>query len=147
MSYKSQKTSTKTVQVEAHKQATPEVQQPSAVVQEEFEAVGEATEAQIQAWKKQHGDVYCVHVLDREPSGEGKRRRHYTYFKGVSRSILGAAQIASAKGNVVSFYEVVANNCYIGGSEEVLKDDYLFKGIMPYMDQLNEYAAAVLEKL
>jgi hypothetical protein len=104
--------------------------------------IGVVSAAQIAAWKAVNAQVYAVRALTRNADAI-----HVGYFKEANRATLGAAQMANKKGNPITFFEVLANQCWLGGSDALLKDDYLFMGITKELDYLYTFAASSIEKL
>ena len=72
---------------------------------------------QIDAWKKAHGDVFKVEV-------DGK----VCYLKKPDRKVLGAASVLG-KNDPMKYNEVLLENCWLDGDEEIKKDDSLFLGV------------------
>lgn len=105
--------------------------------------IGKLNADQIAALKEQHGitEVFETKVKDK------KGDLHYGYFKQASRHDISAAQIAGSNGSKVSFWEVIANQCFLQGSQILLSDDYLFLGMMGVLYELYEVADADIAKL
>ena len=81
--------------------------------------IGEATEQQIEAWKKEHKlGIYQV------VSENG----HVSYFKNPSRHDVNAA-LSSNKSVLDPIEELVRSTC-IGGSKEMLENDTILLGVM-----------------
>ena len=97
--------------------------------------IGQATEKQIAEWKKQYGEVFYVQC-------DG----HIAYLKRPSRKALSYASIAG-KENPLKFNELLLNDCWIGGSEEVKTNDSLFLGVSAKLAELVEIKTAELGKL
>jgi hypothetical protein len=95
----------------------------------------EPTVAKIEEWKRQYGAVYRIKVEDK-----------VCYLKSPSRKTLGYASMA-AKTNPLKFNEVVLNDCWLAGNEEIKTDDSLFLSISPRLDELFEVKETELEKL
>jgi hypothetical protein len=91
--------------------------------------------AQIEEWKKQHGDVYRIAV-------DGKE----CYLKPPSRKTLGYASVA-ARENPLKFNEVILRDCWLAGDEEIRTDDTLFLSVSGHLDKLIQIKEAELEKL
>lgn len=102
---------------------------------EEKTLVGQATPEQIEAWKREHGDVYTV-VVDGSIG----------YLKKPSRKALGYASFAS-KNNPLNFNEVILNDCWLGGDESIKTDDAKFLGASAVLTQLIEVKEAEIKKL
>jgi hypothetical protein len=86
---------------------------------EEQTLTGQATEAQIAAWKAKHRyGIYAVEV-------DG----HVGYFKNPGRHELNCAMSKADREKALDVFEELANITFIGGSEALLKDDQMFIGI------------------
>ena len=70
----------------------------------------EVSQEQIDAWKKQHGEIYAIKV-------DGKT----AYLKKPDRKTLSFASVAGQK-DPMKFNEIILENCFIGGDEEIKKD-------------------------
>lgn len=97
--------------------------------------IGQATEEQIAEWKKQYGEVWAA-VCD----------GHVAYLKKPSRKALSYASVAG-KENPLKFNELLLNDCWIAGSEEIKTNDSLFLGVSAKMAELVEIKEAELGKL
>lgn len=93
------------------------------------------SEGKIAEWKKQYGTVYRIRVEDKE-----------CYLKPPSRKTLGYASVA-ARSNPLKFNEVLLNDCWLAGNEEIRTDDALFLSVGQTLDALLEVKEAELEKL
>ena len=100
-----------------HKQYTPHAENTGGKTPETL--VGQATEAQIAEWKKKH--KYGIYAL--EVDG------HIAYFKNPGRNELNCAMSKADRDKALDVFEELANLTFVGGSEEVLKDDQMFIGI------------------
>jgi hypothetical protein len=86
---------------------------------ETTELKGQASAAQIEEWKQKHQyGIYAVEVGG-----------HVAYFKNPGRHELNCALTKADKERALAVFEELASVTYIGGSEEVLKDDQMFIGI------------------
>ena len=94
-----------------------------------------ATKEQIAKWKAEHGEIFRITV-------EGKA----CYLKKPSRKALGYASVAG-KDNPLKFNEVMLNDCWLAGDEEIKTDDGLFLSISPKLSELIEVKQSELEKL
>ncbi len=83
------------------------------------ELKGQESSSQIEEWKQkyQYG-IYAVEVGG-----------HVAYFKNPGRHELNCALTKADKERALAVFEELASVTYIGGSEEVLKDDQMFIGI------------------
>jgi hypothetical protein len=75
---------------------------------------GEVNQEQIDAWKKQHGEVKAL-IID----------GHIGYLKKPDRKTIGYASTVGSK-DPIKFNEIILNNCWLGGSEDIKTDDSLF---------------------
>ncbi|MCQ2359955.1 MAG: hypothetical protein MJ009_00540 [Paludibacteraceae bacterium] len=94
-----------------------------------------ATEEQIASWKAKHGDVFKITV-------DGK----CCFLHKPDRKVLGFASMAS-KENPLKFNEVILQNCWIDGDEEILTNDELFLSVSGKIGELIQIKEAELEKL
>ena len=104
-------------------------------MEKEEKLVGQATPEQIEAWKKQYGDIYAIKV-----------ENGVCYLKKPSRKALGYASYAS-KQNPLNFNEVILNDCWLGGDESIRTDDAKFLGVSGTIAQIIEVKEAELKKL
>lgn len=97
--------------------------------------VGQATVAEIDEWKKRHGDIYAIKV-------DG----HVCYLRKPTRRDLSFASSAGKK-DPLKFNETLLRDCWLGGSEAIRRDDDKFMGASGVLDKIVPYAEAELEKL
>lgn len=95
----------------------------------------EITKEQIAEWKAKHGDIFKIKVEDK-----------VAYLKKPSRKALGYASVAG-KDNPLKFNEVLLNDCWLGGDEEIKTNDSLFLSISSKLSELIEVKEVELEKL
>ena len=93
------------------------------------------TKEQIEAWKKEHGEVFRIKVEDKE-----------CYLKKPSRKTLGYASVAG-KENPLKFNETIMRDCWLGGDEEIKTEDTLFLSAGSKIADIIEIKEAELEKL
>jgi hypothetical protein len=93
------------------------------------------SQEKIGEWKRMYGSVYRIRVEDKE-----------CYLKPPSRKTLGYASVA-ARTNPLKFNEVLLNDCWLSGNEEIKTDDTLFLSVGQKLDELLEVKEAALEKL
>lgn len=80
---------------------------------------GQATPEQIAAWKQSHPyGIYAISV-------DG----HVGYFKNPNRQEMNCAMSKADKDRALDLFEELANLTYLGGSEQLLKDDQMFFGL------------------
>ena len=97
--------------------------------------VGQATVAEIDEWKKRHGDIYAIKV-------DG----HVCYLRKPPRRDLSFASSAGKK-DPLKFNETLLRDCWLGGSEAIRRDDDKFMGASGVLDKIIPDAEAELEKL
>lgn len=97
--------------------------------------VGQATVAEIDEWKKRHGDIYAIKV-------DG----HVCYLRKPTRRDLSFASSAGKK-DPLKFNETLLRDCWLGGSEAIRRDDDKFMGASGVLDKIIPDAETELEKL
>ena len=97
--------------------------------------VGQATVAEIDEWKKRHGDIYAIKV-------DG----HVCYLRKPTRRDLSFASSAGKK-DPLKFNETLLRDCWLGGSEAIRRHDDKFMGASGVLDKIIPDAEAELEKL
>lgn len=95
----------------------------------------EITQAQIEQWKAQHGEVFKISV--------GKK---VCYLRKPSRKALSYAAL-SAQTDPLKYNEVILNDCWLAGDEEIKTDNGLFLSVSQKLPSLIEIKEAELEKL
>ena len=93
-----------------------------------------ATQEQIDAWKQLHGDVFEVRV-------DGK----FGYLKSPDRKTVAKASALQA--SPIRSNEAMLEGCWIGGDDEIKKDDKLFLAVQSKLGALMEVKEAELVKL
>ena len=94
-----------------------------------------ATKEQIAEWKAKYTDVFRITVEDKA-----------CYVKKPSRKALGYATV-SGKENPLKFNEVMLNDCWLAGDEEIKTDDSLFLSVSPKLAELIEIKETEMGKL
>ncbi len=94
------------------------------------------TQEQIDAWKKKHGEIFVLSFED------GKE----AYLKKPDRKVLSFA-MTKMQTNPLAFAEVILNQCFIYGDEEVKSSDSYFFGAAAQLEGLIETKQAELKKL
>jgi hypothetical protein len=95
----------------------------------------EVTQAQIDEWKAKHGSVFYVEI-------EGKK----AYLKKPNRTALSAAAVVG-KTDPMKYNEILLNNCWLAGDEEIKTNDDLFLGVSAKLSEIIEIKEAELKKL
>ena len=97
--------------------------------------IGQATPEQIEAWKKEHKDLFSIQV-------EG----HVGYFKKPGRQVIAVAS-TRVKDNPLGYVETILENTFVGGSREIIENDDYFLAAMTTAEKLIEIKTADLVKL
>lgn len=93
------------------------------------------TKEQIQEWKKQHKDIFVISVADKK-----------VYLRTPDRKTLSYASTLATK-DPLRFNEVILENCWLGGDEEIKTNDELFLAVSSKLPDLIQIKEATLEKL
>lgn len=93
------------------------------------------TKEQIQEWKKQYKDVFVISVEDKK-----------VYLRTPDRKTLSYASTLATK-DPLKFNEVILDNCWLGGDEEIKTNDELFLAVSSKLPDLIQIKEATLEKL
>lgn len=93
------------------------------------------TQEQIQAWKQKHGQVFRIVVEDKE-----------CYLKAPDRKVMSFATSMGAN-EPIKFNEMILNQCWLGGDEEIKTNDSYFFGASAQLAGIIEVKTATLEKL
>ncbi|WP_239434024.1 hypothetical protein [Bacteroides faecis] len=97
--------------------------------------VEKTIEQKITEWKAKHGDVFQVEVDGR-----------VAYLKRPDRKVLGAAAV-TGKSDPMKYNEVILNNCWLEGDEEIRTNDAMFLGVSAQLAEIIEIKEATLKKL
>lgn len=97
--------------------------------------IGKATKEQIEAWKKQHKDVFEIVVTD-----------SVCYLRKPDRATMKAITSITSS-DPVRANEVLLKNCWLGGDESIQTDDEKFFSVCPLLSRLMEIKEAELKKL
>ena len=90
---------------------------------------------QIQEWKNQYKDIFVISVEDKK-----------VYLRTPDRKTLSYASTLATK-DPLKFNEVILNNCWLGGDEEIKTNDELFLAVSSKLPDLIQIKEATLEKL
>ena len=93
------------------------------------------TKEQIQEWKNQYKDIFVISVEDKK-----------VYLRTPDRKTLSYASSLATK-DPLKFNEVILNNCWLGGDEEIKTNDELFLAVSSKLPDLIQIKEATLEKL
>lgn len=101
----------------------------------EIKEIGKATEAEVNQWKAVHGEVFEVSVDD-----------HFGYLKKPDRKVLSYATTIGQT-DPMKFNELILQNCWLGGSDELKNKDEYFFAVVAQMNVLIEIKEAQIKKL
>lgn len=93
------------------------------------------TKEQIQEWKQQYKDIFVISVEDKK-----------VYLRTPDRKTLSYASTLATK-DPLKFNEVILDNCWLGGDEEIKTNDELFLAVSSKLPDLIQIKEATLEKL
>lgn len=93
------------------------------------------TKEQIQEWKKQYKDIFVISVEEKK-----------VYLRTPDRKTLSYASTLATK-DPLRFNEVILENCWLGGDEEIKTNDELFLAVSSKLPDLIQIKEATLEKL
>ena len=93
------------------------------------------TKEQIQEWKNQYKDIFVISVEDKK-----------VYLRTPDRKTLSYASTLATK-DPLKFNEVILNNCWLGGDEEIKTNDELLLAVSSKLPDLIQIKEATLEKL
>lgn len=93
------------------------------------------TDAEIQKWKQEHGEVYHYEV-------DG----YHAYLKPADRKTISHAN-AMGENDDVKFNEILLDDCWLGGDEIIKQNDSYFLGISSFLAELIQVKAGQLKKL
>ncbi|MBR4710979.1 MAG: hypothetical protein IKP10_03035 [Clostridia bacterium] len=97
------------------------------------------TQDQLEGWKKKFGDgnVFEVAVEDKKVILHKPSRRDISY------AMAGSNQAKDS----VKFSEILLNQCWIDGDEEIKENDDYFLAVVPVLGALAETKEAEIKKL
>ena len=93
------------------------------------------TKEQIQEWENQYKDIFVISVEDKK-----------VYLRTPDRKTLSYASTLATK-DPLRFNEVILENCWLGGDEEIKTNDELFLAVSSKLPDLIQIKEATLEKL
>ena len=99
--------------------------------------IGQADQKQIDSWKAANPNgIFGVTVGG-----------HIGYFKKPGRNDLNCAMSKFSNESPLDMYEELANLTFLGGSDEVLKNDNKFMGVVTQLKTITEGEKAELVNL
>lgn len=93
------------------------------------------TKEQIGAWKKEHGEIFQINVGDK-----------VCFLKPPSRRALSYAA-AAGQTDPLKYNEIILNDCWLAGDEEIKTDNGLFLSVSAKLPGLIDIKEAELVKL
>lgn len=93
----------------------------------------EITQEQIEAWKKEHGEVKKLTVGDA-----------VAYLKKPNRQTMSAATVVG-QNDPMKFNEILLKNCWLGGDKRIQDEDDYFLGASAVLAELVTFKAAELK--
>jgi hypothetical protein len=112
----------------------------NSTVKEETLAGG-VTRGQIEAWKRQHGDIYAIDV---ESDDAGNKLR--CYVRKPDLNIISASS-KFASSDPVRSGMVVFENCWLAGDPEIKANDELKISVVIKLNELFKIREAEIKKL
>lgn len=85
---------------------------------------GQATPEQIAKWKEEHGKVFSYDVEDK-----------ICYLKPVSRPVYALA-MAKVATSPAKFNDIIIENIWLGGDEDIRKVDAYYFGLIDFVEEL-----------
>ena len=99
--------------------------------------IGQATDEEIAEWKQQYPQgIYAIESDD-----------HIAYFKNPNRNEMNCAMSKASQEKALDMYEELATLTFIGGSEDVIKNDQRFYGLASQLKTKFEGKKATLVNL
>jgi hypothetical protein len=102
---------------------------------EQLKLKGQATPEQMEAWKNLHGDVFEITAADK-----------VAYLKRPDRKTMSAVS-AIAETDPMRCNEIILENCWLGGDEEIKTNDRYFLMAISQLDVLANFGVATIKKL
>lgn len=91
------------------------------------------TKEQIEEWKEKHGELFQITVEDKSCILRKPNRKDLSY--------------ASVVKDPIKMSEVLLNNLWVAGDEDIKKDDTLFMAVVNKMDEVLKVKEAEVKKL
>ncbi len=96
---------------------------------------GQATKEQIAEWKEKYGDIFQV-------TGDGK----VGYIRAPRRAEVSLAMSYAAT-SPLKMTEVILQNCWLGGADELRDNDKYFYGLNAQINEIIEISEVMVKKL
>ena len=91
------------------------------------------TDEKKKQWKALYGNYFVLRICDKT-----------CYLRPLSRQVLGYSSIQR---DPVKRYEIILNELWLGGDEEIKTDDSYFIGTIPLLDRLIEVRSGEIKKV
>lgn len=91
------------------------------------------TKEQIKEWKEKHGELFQITVEDKSCILRKPNRKDLSY--------------ASVVKDPIKMSEVLLNNLWVAGDEDIKTDDTLFMAVVNKMDEVLKVKEAEVKKL
>ncbi|MEG0760073.1 hypothetical protein [Chryseobacterium sp.] len=98
----------------------------------------EVSQKQIDAWKAEHGDVFCFKL--------GANKDKICYLKAPDRKTISFAGTAGATDHI-RYNEIMLEACWLAGDEEIKTNNGLFFSISQHIPSLVEITEVEMVKL
>ncbi len=103
---------------------------------------GGVSQEQFQKWKNVHGDVHEI-IAGKKNDKTGKT--YHAYLKNPDRKTMSAAMSFVSK-DPVKMNEILLENCWLGGDEEIKTDDGLFFAAAAVISEVFNIGEAEVKK-
>ena len=100
------------------------------------ELIGKLSSEEIDALKVKHGEIFQIAVGG-----------HVIYLRKPQRQDISIAHRVSGMIGSLEYFESLMENCYVGGSKEVIMNDSLFLTAYMEFDKVVEVYVSELKKL
>lgn len=96
---------------------------------------GQATAKDIADWKKKYGDIFEIGTAEK-----------VCYLKKPGRNELSMASVVAGE-DPYKWNEVILENCWLGGDEEIKSNDDLFLAVSRQLQELVKVQQSYIKKL
>lgn len=87
----------------------------------------------IEAWKKQHGDLFLITVEDKDCILRKPTRKDYSYVSAIK--------------DPIKMTEMMVKQVWVAGDEELRDNDDYFLALMPRMEEVMKVKDSEVKKL
>ena len=96
---------------------------------------GEVPSERVAMWRNLHRDVFSVKSYDK-----------ICYLRRPDRMTLKAAD-AVGMNDPMRYNEILLENCWLGGDDEIKSNDVYFLNVVPVLPELVDFGRAEIKKL